>query len=77
MKKTVTPVPQPKPPVRVILDLSEGEAALVRIIAQYYAASAADVWRDAAAGAATRLADSLANHAGRQEYPYTDYFKEE
>lgn len=65
------PVPPPK---RVVLDLSEEEADLIRIFARYYAVLAH------AGGelvAARRLSSKLASFNGKATYPYEKAFKDE
>lgn len=74
MKLKEVEVEVPKPPKRVILDLSQEEAGLLREFVVYYASNAAPsaAWSAAAA----ELRNRLEPYRGMYKHPYTDYFKE-
>lgn len=70
------PVPPPK---RVVLDLSEEEADLIRVFANYYAnrhQAAVDLVHGHA-GAASQLAKKLAPFTDKRKYPFEKAFQDE
>lgn len=67
-------VETPKPPHRVLLELSQEEAGFIYHVMNYYATEHFATVAIAVTTAA-RCRDKLKEYHGKQQYPYTGYFE--